>query len=186
MFIQSQSRFIINKKNGKFTDVKLLVNESEMFSLHKFILISRSKKFEMLLKAIDLQKNFKNLNQDSEPNHIEAIKLNIKQKQISVSNKDLIFLFNELISWIYTGEISFPDSHILVFELFLMADEYFLEDLKRKCEENLEFNLNDDSITDLLLLSFKYKNIVSQSFLEICIQSFVDRFHKLEISDNGN
>ena len=157
-----------------------------MFQLHKFLLITRSKKFEMAFKATDLQKNFeaKNLTPVSRK-RIQTLELKIESKLKCVTENELLELFDKLLLWIYSGDISFPEHHNLVFELLLLADEYFLEDLKRKCEENLEFYLGLESVTDLLILCSKYKSTVSESFQELCIQSFVDLFHKLEDLDKG-
>ena len=91
-----------------------------------------------------------------------------------------------MLTWIYSGKVAFPEDHKLCFEFLLLADEYFLEDLKRKCEETLEFHISDQSVTDLLILGYRFKCIISESFFEFCIQYFVDNFHKLELKHEGN
>ena len=121
----------------------------------------------------------------TEPHKIQKINLNIKPKLQTTSTKMLINVMDLLLSWIYSGKVAFPEEHNICFEFLLLADEYFLEDLKRKCEESLEFHISDSSITDLLILSYKYKSIISQSFFEFCIQYFVDTFHKLELNHSG-
>jgi speckle-type POZ protein len=46
-------------------------------------------------------------------------------------------LLKKMIDWIYSGDLEFPDDEKEIFDLILLADEYLLEDLKRKCEEEL-------------------------------------------------
>ena len=90
-----------------------------------------------------------------------------------------------LLSWVYSGKVAFPEDHNLCFEFLLLADEFFLEDLKRKCEEKMEFTISENSVTDLLILSYRFRKVISESFFEFCIQFFVDRFHKLEVQHEG-
>jgi len=40
-------------------------------------------------------------------------------------------IFDAILNWIYCGEIKFPESIFDVFDLMVLSDEYFLEDLKR-------------------------------------------------------
>ena len=44
----------------KYVDLEIKVNSKKIFKVHKFLIISRSKKFEMLIKANNLQKTFDN------------------------------------------------------------------------------------------------------------------------------
>lgn len=81
--------------------------------------------------------------------------------------------------------MAFPEDHNLCFEFLLLADEFFLEDLKRKCEESLEFHISIESVTDLLILGHRFESLLSESFFEFCIQYFVDSFHKLELKHTG-
>jgi speckle-type POZ protein len=46
-------------------------------------------------------------------------------------------LLKKMIDWIYSGDLEFPEDEKEIFDLILLADEYLLEDLKRKCEEEL-------------------------------------------------
>jgi hypothetical protein len=39
----------------KYVDLEINLNSEKLFRVHKFLLISRSKKFEMLIKANNLQ-----------------------------------------------------------------------------------------------------------------------------------
>lgn len=97
----------------KFADVKLLIG-SETILAHKCLLATRSTKFKMMFDA------------NLEENQTNEIQIH--------GNVDLL---KKMIDWIYSGDLEFPEDEKEIFDLILLADEYLLEDLKRKCEEEL-------------------------------------------------
>lgn len=64
-----------------------------------------------------------------------------------------------------------------------MADEYLLEDLKRKCEEELLLKISSTTSLKILVWAFKYNNIVGENLIESCISNVIDELDKV-ILDN--
>ena len=85
-------------------------------------------------------------------------------------------LLVSMINWIYSSEIDFPVQESEIFDLILLADEYFLEDLRRRCEDELLYRLDGDNCLELLVLSFKFGTIVSQNLIETCINTLIEDF----------
>ena len=90
-----------------------------------------------------------------------------------------INLFQRLIDWIYSSEISFPNEDEEIFDLILLADEYLLEDLRRRCEDELLFRLDNKNALPILLLSFKFNTIVSENLIECCINTIIEDFEEV-------
>ena len=65
-------------------------------------------------------------------------------------------LFKKMLSWIYCGEIQFPSDIFDIFELMVMADEYFLIDLKHKCEEAMQHKVDESNVLQMLILCEKH------------------------------
>jgi speckle-type POZ protein len=61
-------------------------------------------------------------------------------------NKTNSEIFKKMLLWVYCGEIKFPENIKDVFELLLLADEYMLNDLKLKCEEDMISMLDENNI----------------------------------------
>lgn len=88
-------------------DITLLVNGEEI-KAHKCILASRSPKFEGMFDS-----NLKEMDKE--------------EIEIECKNPHLLKL---MVTWMYCGDIKFPDDVFEVFDLMLLADEYLISDLK--------------------------------------------------------
>lgn len=80
------------------------------------------------------------------------------------------------INWIYSSEIDFPETEKEIFDLILLADEYLMEDLRRRCEDELLFRLDGDNCLEILVLSFKFGTVVSSNLVETCISTLIEDF----------
>lgn len=80
------------------------------------------------------------------------------------------------INWIYSSEIDFPESEKEIFDLILLADEYLMEDLRRRCEDELLFRLDGDNCLEILVLSYKFGTVVSPNLVETCISTLIEDF----------
>lgn len=98
---------------------------------------------------------------------------NFQKVDVGLTQLDL---FQRLLDWIYSSEISFPDEDKEIFDLILLADEYLLEDLRRRCEDELLFRLDSKNALPILLLSFKFNTIVSENLIECCINTIIEEF----------
>lgn len=85
-------------------------------------------------------------------------------------------LMTTLIDWIYSSEIDFPEKTSDIFELILMADEYLLDDLKRKCEEALIYRLDQENALEILVSASRYPNIISDNLIEYSIAELIEDF----------
>ena len=94
-------------------------------------------------------------------------------------------LLKKIIDWIYSGDLLFNNEDSDVFDLILLADEYLLEDLKRKCEDELLSRLSSTNCLQILVWAFKYRNIVSENLIENCITNLIDELDKviLDVED---
>ena len=81
-----------------------------------------------------------------------------------------------IIDWIYSSEIDFPENSVDIFELILLADEYLLDDLRRKCEDALIYRLDHDNALEILVIASKYPTITSENLIEYAITALVDDF----------
>lgn len=110
------------RKHFKYSDIRLKVGD-EVINLHKCILAARSVKFKMMFDS------------------------NLKEKLSEVIEFDIESpeLFKKMIDWIYASEIDFPDKESDIFDLIILSDEYFLEDLRRKCEDELLYRLEGEN-----------------------------------------
>jgi len=59
------------------------------------------------------------------------------------------------MGWLYNGEIEFPTDIFDIFELMITADEYFLQDLKHKCEEAMSHKIDESNVLQMLILCEK-------------------------------
>lgn len=80
------------------------------------------------------------------------------------------------LNWIYSSEIDFPETEKEIFDLILLADEYLMEDLRRRCEDELLFRLDGDNCLEILVLSFKFGTVVSPNLVETCISTLIEDF----------
>ena len=142
--------------SGSYSDVTIRLNGKTEFKVHKCILASRSTKFECMLSSV----------------FMEGCSNNVEIENSSPE------LFKLLLMWIYCGEIKFPEDLLDVFKLMLLADEYMLNDLKEKCEEDIKINLDEGKVLDVLLLCERHP-IVSPELIDKCKSMFVDEFDKI-------
>lgn len=141
------------RSNPKFSDITLQIDGKEI-PAHKCLLASRSGKFKMMLESAMAE-------QDQPVITIETTKP---------------ALMLSLIDWIYSSEIDFPEKTADIFELILLADEYFLDDLKRKCEEALIYRLDQDNALEILVSASRYPNIISDNLIEYSIAELIEDF----------
>lgn len=143
-------------QKGDYSDITLRINGSLDIKAHKCILASRSAKFEAMFNSKLCE----------EQNSLVEIKDRNSE------------LFRLMLMWIYCSEIKFPSDLQEVFNLLLLADEYMLNDLKEKCEEDIKINLNENNVLKILILCEK-NPIVSNDVIEKCKSLFIDEFDKI-------
>lgn len=115
-------------KDKQFCDVVLNVNGRE-FEAHKIILASRSPVFNAMFTS-KMKENSKNI---------------VDIEDISED------VFEELLSYIYTGEVN--KLNHLAGELIFAADKYQIEDLKIICEHKLITMISIQNCIHLLQVS---------------------------------
>ncbi len=141
------------RTNPKFSDVNLTIQD-KVIPVHKCLLAARSAKFKMMFEAC----------------------MNEEEQQTIVIETTKPQLMMTIIDWIYSSEIDFPDDTTDIFELILMADEYLLDDLRRKCEDALIYRLDHDNALEILVIASKYPTITSENLIEYAITALVDDF----------
>jgi len=72
----------------------------------------------------------------------------------------------------------FPDDIFDVFDLVLLADEFFLDDLKRQGEEELMIKLNVKNIIKMLIL-FETNPIISSKLQDKAKTMFINEFEEI-------
>lgn len=102
-----------------------------------------------------------------------------EQSELSITT-DKPHLVSTVIDWIYSSEIDFPENTKDIFELILMADEYLLEDLRRKCEDVLLYRLDETNALEILVAAFRYNTIVSENLIEYCISTLIEDFDYIQ------
>ena len=63
--------------------------------------------------------------------------------------------------------------------LLVLADEYFLADLKMRCEENMIAKLCPENLLEILLAAHKLP-LMGDALIEECIEMFVKEYQKLK------
>ncbi|KAL6953836.1 hypothetical protein U1Q18_046966 [Sarracenia purpurea var. burkii] len=116
-------------KNGKFSDVTILVNGTE-YPVHKTLLVARSSVFSAMFKQNGML--------ESENNRIEITDIGEN-------------VMEEMLRYIYTGNVEKLDE--LAGDLLEAADKYDLGKLKTMCENALISNLSVDSAAETLALA---------------------------------
>jgi hypothetical protein len=74
---------------------------------------------------------------------------------------------------------------MLVFELIELSDEYMLEDLKRKCEEEIMYRLDLSNAVLFMVESYKLRSIVSDNLVESCIANFLEEYEAVILKDQN-
>jgi len=140
---------------GTFSDVTLNVN-GEIIQCHKCILVTRSAKFEAMFNS--------------------SLKENASEEVIIKCERPE--LFKLMLTWMYCGEIKFPDDVFDIFDLMLLADEYLIGDLKQKCEEDMLAKLDETNIVKMLILAEKHP-LVGSAVIDKCKTIFIEDFDKV-------
>lgn len=60
-----------------------------------------------------------------------------------------------------------------------MADEYFLTDLKHKCEEAMQHKVDESNVLQMLILCEKH-SVLCPQIQDKCLSLFVDEFLKVK------
>jgi len=150
-----KSSFLNLLNTGGFSDVTLKVG-TEIIQAHKCILASRSEKLSAMFNSNLLEAT------------TDEVIINYKEPE----------LFKLMLSWIYCGEIKFPEDIFQVFELMLLADEYLIPDLKEKCEEDMLAKLDEANILQMLIL-FEKHPMVNPVLIDKCKTIFIEEFDKV-------
>lgn len=144
--------------SGVKSDVSIVVNE-RVFHVHKCILMCRSPKFQAMFSG--------------------EMKESIQSTIHLLDTDDN--LFEKLLQWIYSGNVVMPDHVNDVCKLLIMADEYFLNDLKMRCEEDIISKLNCENLTDLMVISSNLP-LTGDGLITECLELFVKEFPKIKDS----
>lgn len=87
-------------------------------------------------------------------------------------------LYKLMLTWIYCGEIKFPDDLFDIFELMLLADEYLISDLKQKCEEDMFAKIDETNVLKILMLTEQHP-LVGSALTDKCKTVFIEEFDKV-------
>lgn len=138
--------------SGVNSDVKIVTRDGQIFNVHKCILMCRSQKFMAMFSS----------------------EMKERDSPVELTQTDS-FLFEKLLRWIYTGNVMMPDDIEQVTQLLLLADEYFLIDLKKRCEETLCSKLSPSNVVDIMVLASNLP-LTSDSLMQECKEVFVRQF----------
>jgi speckle-type POZ protein len=141
---------------GVQSDVSIIVN-NKTFRVHKCILMCRSPKFRAMLSS----------------HMIET------ESDIIILQETDEVLFEKLLQWIYSGSVVMPDDINDVCKLMLLADEYILNDLKMRCEEDMVAKLCPENLVEILIAAHKLP-LTSESLVEECLEMFVKEYQKVK------
>jgi len=150
-----KTSFLTLLNSGIFSDTTLKL-ENELIKAHKCILVSRSPKFNAMFTS----------------NLLEA---QTNTVVVDCKNSEL---FKCMLRWMYCGEIKFPEDIFEVFDLMLLADEYLINDLKQKCEEDMFAKLNETNIVKMLILAEKHP-LMNNLIMDKCKSLFIEDFDKI-------
>lgn len=106
-----------------------------------------------------------------------------RENIVNITCKNLE-MFKLMLQWIYVGEIKFPTDLEDVFDLLVLADEYMLNDLKEKCEEDIKTNIDEKEALKILILC-EQNSIISNEVIDKCKTIFIDEFDKI-LKQNPN
>lgn len=151
--------------NGTYSDLEILYGDKKI-NVHKCMLSCRSTKFDQIL-------------QDMDDRNIEKIDL---RKSINDEKKQMAF--EQLINFIYSGEITFPDDPEGVFNLIKMAHEFQIKDLQQMCEEDIVAKIDQYNVMKVLFL-FEKSKIVSDVTLTKCRGMFIKNFEAIANEEEG-
>mmetsp|Transcript_34688 Transcript_34688/g.61001 ORF Transcript_34688/g.61001 Transcript_34688/m.61001 type:complete len:318 (+) Transcript_34688:2236-3189(+) len=138
--------------SGVNSDVQIVTRDGKTFNVHKCILMCRSQKFMAMFSS----------------------SMKERDSPVELTETDS-FLFEKLLKWIYTGNVLMPDEIEHVTQLLLLADEYFLLDLKKRCEEALCSKLSPSNVVDIMVLASNLP-LTSDSLMQECKEVFVRQY----------
>jgi speckle-type POZ protein len=142
--------------SGLQSDVTVKVG-AKCFSVHKCILMCRSPKFHAM---------FTN---------------NMREQNGScvVLQETDAELFEKLLQWIYSGNVVMPESVDDVCRLMVLADEYLLNDLKMRCEEDMIAKLSTENLIDIMVAAHKLP-LTGEGLINECLELFVKEYQKVK------
>jgi speckle-type POZ protein len=168
----------MNCSNGLITHMETLFDtmqlsdvvfniEDRQFSAHKNILVARSEVFAAM---------FQHPTKESLTNQIT-----IEDVEPEV--------FQELLRFIYTGRVLLDKMETLASGLFIAADKYLLDELKRKCENYLLYHMSPDNCVLFLLHGdlnnpSKYLNGAAKFFRHYTIEVMATNGWKMMKEEN--
>lgn len=147
-------------ESGIQSDVEVRVR-SKTFKVHKCILMCRSAKFQAMFANDMIEK---------------------KQGVIQLDGTDEV-LFEKLLQWIYSGNVVMPERIEDVCELMVVADEYFLNDLKMRCEEDIISKLGPDNLVDIMVESNRLP-LTGDTLVTECLEMFVKEYPKIKDTED--
>ncbi|OMJ68652.1 hypothetical protein SteCoe_33845 [Stentor coeruleus] len=142
--------------SGIQSDIIIHVNKRS-FPVHKCILMCRSPKFQAMFSNKMLEK--------------EAGVIYLKE-----TNE---VLFEKLLQWIYSGNVVMPEDMNDLCQLMILADEYLLNDLKMRCEEDIIAKLSTENLIDIMVSAHKLP-LTGDGLIEECLEMFVKEYHKIK------
>lgn len=147
--------------NQEITDVELTVKNNNVvmgaFGAHVTVLSARSEVFRAMLNG----------------NFLEKMSRKIYFEETTIS------ALRNFLYYLYTDTIDDPvDFNNHVFEIFKLADKYFVKSLKDICERILIDSMTIDSVIDLFVLAERYDaRLLKKESIEM-IRYFIRRSHK--------
>ena len=132
------------------TDLTITLSEGKLVKGNKCILAVRSPTFARLLEHTD-----------SKSDNLDFSHLNSS-------------IFRKVLKWIYTGCIKLPQDILQVIELFQMAEEFELIDLKQRAEEDIIAKISPENV--LHLLTNYTENSLSVEICDMCKTIFNKQF----------
>lgn len=145
--------------NGTYSDLVIYYGEKKI-NVHKCMLSCRSTKFDEMLNGM----------KSSDKNKIDLREaINDEKKQRA---------FEQLVNFIYSGEITFPEDPEEAFNLIKMANEFKIKDLQQICEEDIVSKIDQGNVMKILFL-FEKSKIVSDITLTKCRGMFIKNFEAI-------
>lgn len=127
---------------GMYSDLVIKIRDTNI-PVHKCILTVRSLKFDKMISK----------NPESE---ILDISDELSDGELEV--------FKEMLNFVYSGEIIFPDDIDKIFQMLLLAQKFEVPDFKEMCEEEVVHKLDGKNLLRMLILFEKCK-IISEEGL---------------------
>ncbi|CAG9319175.1 unnamed protein product [Blepharisma stoltei] len=143
--------------SGLEADIKIETSENKIFSAHKCILMCRSPKFRAMFNSSMTE---------------------CENSYIKLPDTDPC-LFDRLLKWIYTGSTLMPEDINDLCSLLVMADEYMLNDLKMRCEEDIISKLCPENVVQIMEIAHKLP-LVSDNLMSECKEVFVKEYNKVK------